>query len=155
VPAKLAATFDYFGAAPWYLHASNAAEFDDRAKTRLGTVETVVCRVLLLLALVAVGRMHGGRAMARKIIGLAGAVAAITVHGWMGYVALLSCVALLGGRAVGRAPIGVSMAAAVIAATALVHAVFFGDGRYGLVVVPFVTAMAFGSARSSEARERT
>ena len=28
-PGKLAATLDYFGAAPWYLHASNAAAFDD------------------------------------------------------------------------------------------------------------------------------
>jgi 4-amino-4-deoxy-L-arabinose transferase-like glycosyltransferase len=158
VPAKLAATFDYFGAAPWYLHASNAAVFDERSKMHLGVVETAVCRGLLLLALVAGGRMPGLRATARKIIALAGAAAAVTVHGWLGYVALLACVALLGGRALARAPIGVSMTAAVIAATAVVHAVVFGDGRYGLVVVPFVTAMAFsgrdawGRARGSRLR---
>ena len=34
-------------------------------------------------------------------------------------------------------------AGAVILATALTHAVFFGSGRYGLVIVPFVTALAF------------
>jgi len=44
-PAKLAATFDYFGAAPWYLHASNADAFDESAKTRLGALETGVCRL--------------------------------------------------------------------------------------------------------------
>jgi hypothetical protein len=33
--------------------------------------------------------------------------------------------------------------AAVLVATAVLHAVFFGAGRYGLVVVPFVTALAF------------
>jgi 4-amino-4-deoxy-L-arabinose transferase-like glycosyltransferase len=40
-PGKVAATLDYFGAAPWYLHASNATAFDDAAKLRLGAVETV------------------------------------------------------------------------------------------------------------------
>jgi hypothetical protein len=37
----------------------------------------------------------------------------------------------------------VPMTAAVLVATAVMHAVFFGAGRYGLVVVPFVTALAF------------
>ena len=52
-PAKLATTFDYFGAAPWYLHASDAAAFGDDAKVALGTVETIASRLLLVAALVA------------------------------------------------------------------------------------------------------
>ena len=32
MPAKLHATFDYFGAAPWYLHDANSAAFGERAK---------------------------------------------------------------------------------------------------------------------------
>jgi dolichyl-phosphate-mannose-protein mannosyltransferase len=154
VPAKLAATFDYFGAAPWYLHASNPAVFDQRAKVGLGAVETVTCRLLLLAALVAGGRMSGEREVARKIIALAGAVAAITVHAWIGYLALVACAGLIGRRAAARAPMAVSTAAGVIAATALVHAVFFGDGRYGLVVVPFVTALAFVPAAAAFSRMR-
>jgi hypothetical protein len=145
VPAKLAASFDYMGAAPWYLHASNASAFGERAKETLGAVETAMCRLLLLAALVAVGRLPGPRSGARKMVALAGAVAAITVHAWIGYLAIPACAALMGGRAAVRAPPTVAVTAAVVAATAAVHAVIFGAGRYGLVVVPFVTALAFVS----------
>jgi hypothetical protein len=145
-PAKIAATFDYFGAAPWYLHASNAQAFDDDAKTRLGAIETIACRLLLLGALIAAGRMPGSRAFWRKSVAFGGAVAAVTVHGWMGYAALVACILLAGRHAVARAPIIVPVVAAVVAATAAIHAVFFGAGRYGLVVAPFVAAMAFATS---------
>ncbi len=156
-PAKLAATFDYFGAAPWYLHASDAQAFDERAKTALGAVETVACRLLLLAALVATGRMAGprSRAAARlgKAVALAGAVGAVTLHGWIGYVALPVVAALHGRRALERGPAAVPMTACVVAATAAIHAVFFGAGRYGLVVVPFVSALPFvGSFVAPRAR---
>jgi len=49
---------------------------------------------------------------------------------------------MLGRRALARAPLVVPATAAVILATAATHAVFFGSGRYGLVVVPFVTALS-------------
>jgi len=52
-------------------------------------------------------------------------------------------VSLMGWRAIGRAPAVVPIAAAAVAATAATHAVFFGAGRYGLVVAPFVSAVAF------------
>jgi 4-amino-4-deoxy-L-arabinose transferase-like glycosyltransferase len=142
-PAKLAATFDYFGAAPWYLHASNATAFDERAKTILGAVETIVCRLLLLGALVACGRLPGKRAGLRKGLALAGAIAAVTLHGWVGYIAIPFVAALSGVRALARGPVLVPIAAVVIGATAAIHAVFFGAGRYGLVVAPFVALLAF------------
>jgi 4-amino-4-deoxy-L-arabinose transferase-like glycosyltransferase len=142
-PAKLAATFDYFGAAPWYLHASNAAAFNERAKTALAAAETIVCRLLLLGALVACGRMAGERVRLRRCVALAGTLGAVTLHGWVGYVAVPVLVGLSGGRALLRAPLPVPFAAVVIGATAGVHAVFFGAGRYGLVVAPFVALLAF------------
>jgi hypothetical protein len=142
-PAKLAATFDYFGAAPWYLHASNATAFDERAKTILGAVETIVCRLLLFGALVACGRLPGKRARLRKGLALAGAIAAVTLHGWVGYAAIPFVAALCGVRALARGPVLVPIAAVVIGATAAIHAVFFGAGRYGLVVAPFVALLAF------------
>jgi hypothetical protein len=37
----------------------------------------------------------------------------------------------------------VTAGAALVLLTAVVHAVFFGAGRYGLVVAPLVAAMAF------------
>jgi hypothetical protein len=154
-PAKLAATFDYFGAAPWYLHASNAAAFDERAKTALAVAETLVSRLLLLGALVTCGRMPGNRPAVRKGVALAGAVAAVTLHGWLGYVAIPVLAVLAGMRALARGPVLVPIAAAVIGATGAVHAMFFGAGRYGLVVAPLVAALAFAEAgRTKAAIER-
>jgi 4-amino-4-deoxy-L-arabinose transferase-like glycosyltransferase len=152
-PSKLAATFDYFGAAPWYLHASNAEAFDDGAKAALGAAETVACRLLLLGALVTCGRMPGRRSRLRKGVALAGAIAAVTLHAWLGYAAIPLMAALAGTRALVRGPMLVPMAAALIAATAAVHAVFFGAGRYGLVVAPFVAALAFASTGGARADE--
>jgi hypothetical protein len=70
-------------------------------------------------------------------------VAALTVHGWLGYVGVAACVGLEGWRALARAPMIVPVTAAVLAATIVTHAFFFGAGRYGLVVAPFVAALAF------------
>lgn len=142
VPAKWAQTFDYFGAAPWYLHASDPGAFDEHAKLELAALETVASRLLLLAALVACGRLPGKRTLARKVAALAGAVAALTVHGWIGYGMLVVSLVLLGWRALARVP-AAAAAAYVIGATAALHGVFFGAGRYGLVIVPFVTALAF------------
>jgi hypothetical protein len=144
-PAKLAVTFDYFGAAPWYLHSSGPEAFGDRDKLRLAVLETVACRLLLLAALLGCALQDGPRAFARKAIALAGAAAAATPPGWLGYLALVACIALLGRRGWEAAPPIVPATAAVVAATALIHIVFFGAGRYGLVVAPFVAALAASS----------
>jgi hypothetical protein len=101
----------------------------------------IACRLLLLAALVACGRMEGKRLTARRVVALGGAIGALTIHGWIGYLAIPVLVALSGRRAIGRGPAVVPMAAAVIAVTAGIHAVFFGAGRYGLVVAPFVAVL--------------
>ncbi len=149
-PAKIATTLDYFGAAPWYLHVANPKAFGDAAKLSLAVIETIACRLLLLGALWAVGRRQGPRLPARTGVAAAGALAAVTTHAWSGYVAIVVAVALLGRRALASAPAVVPATAGVIAATVLVHAIFFGAGRYGLVVAPFVAVLAF--ARPSQSR---
>ena len=58
-------------------------------------------------------------------------------------VALAVAGGVLGRRVLARAPVVVPATAAVVLATAVVHAAFFGAGRYGLVVAPFVAALAF------------
>jgi 4-amino-4-deoxy-L-arabinose transferase-like glycosyltransferase len=149
VPAKLAMTFDYFGAAPRYLHESNPAAFDEDAKWWLQRIETLASRLLLLGGLVACGRLAGARATARKVTALASAVAGVTWgYGWIGYIGLVACVALLGPRGWRDSPLLVPWTAGAIAATAAVHAIFFGAGRYGLVVAPLIAAMAFVPAAS-------
>jgi hypothetical protein len=148
-PAKVAMTLDYFGAAPWYLNTSNGTAFDGHAKIALGALETLASRLLLLGALVACGRMEGARRLLRKGTAFAGSVAALTLHAWLGYLAIPACIAMTGWRAVIKAPMIVPSAAGVIAATVAVHALFFGAGRYGLVVAPFVAGLAFVDAAAS------
>jgi hypothetical protein len=143
-PGKIAATLDYFGAAPWYLHASNPGAFDDARKACLGAVETVACDLFLLVALVRTGCAAGPRFWARMAVAFVGGLAAaISLHTWIGYLALAATVLLFGARALARGTVVAPATAAVLVATAGVHAAFFGAGRYGLVVVPFVAALAF------------
>jgi 4-amino-4-deoxy-L-arabinose transferase-like glycosyltransferase len=141
VPAKLRATFDYIGAAPWYLHASNPAAFDEHAKVLHGTLETLGTRVLLVLALVATARFAGPRRGARRAVAVVGLVFSLLVHAWVAYLALGLAVALRGARENLEGPLLAPFTAALILATAATHAVFFGAGRYGLVVLPFVSAL--------------
>ena len=142
-PAKLRVTFDYFGAAPWYLHAANPERFPYGAKVALGTLETIASRLLLLAALVTVRSLEGPRKLTREAATGFGLLACFLTAGAMGYVACALAILLLGPRELVRLPRIVPVTAAVLVATAVLHVVFFGAGRYGLVVVPFVTALAF------------
>ncbi|WP_437644438.1 hypothetical protein [Sorangium sp. So ce362] len=167
VPRKLAATFDYCGAAGWYLHASNPAAFSEGDKVALGAVETAFERFVLLFALMWAARKPAQtpvaprdrarrRWLAQRALLLArlalfalGVVAALHVHAWVGYLALLG-LALLQGRALLRAPVLAVAALAVLAATAATHAVFFGAGRYALVAFPLLSGLAaLAAARQS------
>lgn len=142
-PRKVRVTLDYFGAAPWYLHEANAVRFPYRAKVILGVIETVVSRLLLAGALVTVTRIVGPRKRGRQALAALGLVACVLVPGTVGYVALAVAILALGLPRLLRASPLLGMTAATIVTTVLIHAAFFGAGRYGLVVVPFVTLLAF------------
>lgn len=146
VPARLAATFDYGGAPGYYLHASNAGAFDDRAKTLLGTVETLYERLLWLGALAAAALAPGPARRARIVV--AGVSMALTfqLHVYLAVLGLVVALALL-GRALLSGPVVYSSTFAVLLATAATHAVFFGSGRYSMVTYPLVTALAFAFPR--------
>src|SRR5262249_10203732 len=130
----------HFGAAAWYLHAANGRALPDIDRRALDAVDLVASRVLLIAALVAMARASGPRERVRRVLAALGIGFGVTEHAWPAYLALAAIAALLGLR---RAPLVVAWSAAVVVATAFAHAVFFGAGRYGLVVVPFVTALAF------------
>jgi 4-amino-4-deoxy-L-arabinose transferase-like glycosyltransferase len=154
-PAKLRATFDYFGAAPWYLNTANPKRFDHDAKVALGAVETLAARLFLVAALVALLRypVTGGAPRLRRAAAILGLVASVLVPGTVGYLALVVAIGSLGRCALRQAPLIVPFTGLVILATAATHTVFFGSGRYGLVVVPFVTALAFVRIRSPGIRQ--
>jgi hypothetical protein len=145
VPRKLAATFDYAGAAPWYLHEANQEAFPYEAKVRLGAAETLFERVALLFALAWAARRtdpdEGPLRFARLAVAVLGGAFALALHAWVAYVAL-GVAALLRGRALWRGPVLASATVVTLAATVVTHAVFFGAGRYSLVVFPLVTALA-------------
>jgi 4-amino-4-deoxy-L-arabinose transferase-like glycosyltransferase len=145
-PKKLAATFDYAGAAGWYLHDSNGQAFTERDKIALGAAETLFERVMLILALAAMARWPAGddpraQRLARLGIAAIGGIFALTLHAWVGYVALVVA-AILRGRDLLRGPVLFPAAAGVVLATLGTHAAFFGAGRYSLVVFPLMTALA-------------
>jgi hypothetical protein len=140
VPAKLAATFDYSGAAGWYLHSSNPSAFDDRDKLVLGVAETLWQRLVVLCALGAVARGPGPRPRARRGVALVAAGFLFVRAAWVTHVGLLAVTALLGRRLALRAV--PSLGAASVLATAVVHGVFFGAGRYSLVCFPALAALA-------------
>ena len=137
VPAKLSVTLDYAGAGGWYLHESNGEAFGGRAKVVLGTVETLTQRLVLLLALLAVwpGGPSRKRRRARLLrFGLlvAGLVSALWLSATVAYLALVGLALWRRPGLSGARPI-VGTAVATVASLLLVHAVFFGAGRYQLV----------------------
>lgn len=137
VPAKLAATFDYCGAGPWYLHEAAPGLFPYETKVQAGALETVVRRLMLIAALLGLARGQGRVGWG---LGGLGVLLALTRGGWLAYVVLTALAGLRWGRDRRFFP-----AAALVAAlgtTILVHAIFFGAGRYGLVVSPLIAVCA-------------
>lgn len=153
VPKKLAVTFDAFLAGPWYLHASNPKAFDDRAAFLAGSIELVFSRAVLIAALVSsapIFRLRTRRknlawTIPRIALAVAGAAFAVTRTAWPAYVAL-AVLGLVRDRAERRSAIRAGNAVLVLA-TIATHAVFFGAGRYGILVVPLVTLAAFACVR--------
>lgn len=139
VPAKLAATFDYAGAAGWYLHTSNPTAFSETAKAALGVAETLWQRLILLASLVAAARASGPRVRARRAISALSAVPLVLRAAWLSHIGLLVVLSLLGRRVL-RSPYGV--VGATLLSTVVIHAVFFGGGRYSLVCFPMLGALA-------------
>jgi hypothetical protein len=141
VPARLAATFDYSGAPGFYLHESNPVEFGEEAKKRLGTIETAYERLVYLGALAAAGRVSGPLRKARLVVSGASAMFLFGLHAYVAVLGLLVSLALRGRRLI-DGPVLASATFFAIATTVAVHAVFFGSGRYSMVVFPLVTGLA-------------
>lgn len=145
VPEKLGATFDWSGAPAHYLNASNAAKFNRERKLALGAVESVVERLILLFGLLGIGRARGPRRPIRSLLALVGIVWLFQEHAWVAYGLTVLGAGLCGARLLAERP-GLALGVSVVAVTALTHAVFFGDARYGLLsglVVVVLAAEAF------------
>jgi 4-amino-4-deoxy-L-arabinose transferase-like glycosyltransferase len=140
IPAKLSATFDWSGAPGHYLHASNSAAFDERQKLWLGVSEALVERIVVLLGLAGLGLAPGPRRRRRAVAALLSALWLFRPEAWLSHL-LLVLLAASFGKSLWSRPSWVFGSAAVLA-TAVTHAVFFGAGRYGLVCVLLLIALA-------------
>ena len=157
VPRKLGTTFDFFVAGPVYLARSNPAEMPYKRLARLVVLDVLASRALLVAALIATmpiwrllkkgvtpprARVIPG---ARILLALLAIVAAGTHPCWLAYL-LLGSLCLVRQKDDRRSDVRLA-AGIIILATMATHAVFFGSGRYGLLVVPWVTLVAFACVR--------
>ena len=152
-PKKLAVTFDVFAAGPYYLHRSNPSAFGEKATLVTGAIEILASRLLLAFAIVAsaplfrlrVSRKRWAVTAPRLALAAAGLFFAFNRTAWPAY-AVLAILCFVRERGERRSMLR-ACAGIVVAATMATHAAFFGAGRYGLLVVPFVTLAAFACVR--------
>jgi hypothetical protein len=110
---------------------SNAAEFGYDAEQRLVALETVWFRVLCALALLGFLRQNGPLARVRRLLGLLGVASLLGPLAWPAVLCLLAQAAVSWRLLIRCPPLGLGIA--VLGSTLLMHAVFFGAGRYALV----------------------
>ncbi|MBX3201712.1 MAG: hypothetical protein KF894_26480, partial [Labilithrix sp.] len=160
IPAKLSNTFDHESFAVEYLREARPTEWPESRRVAWRAVLTAVHRVLILaspLAFIALilprrrGRPVQGALLAAIALAAYLAVAADTPTFWP--IVLGACVLAwlpLPGRP--AAPAALLLPIALIATTAVTHAVFFGDDRYHLVITPALCLLAAAALRSPNTR---
>lgn len=150
IPLKLGATFNYCGAAGWYLKEANSEACGDGCKTALGVIETIYERILLAMAIIWAARDAWKRTQNKEDspleilrLGLVavGILFVLQNNVWLSYVAFV-LVTLLRSRDLFLGPVLPTCTMIVVGMTALVHAVFFGAGRYSLVTFPLLAGVA-------------
>lgn len=150
-PRKWGATFDYPAAPAHYLRMSNPTLFSHDDEQRLVAVETVFSRVLWALSLLGFLWLPGPARRLRGVLTALGLVSLASPFAWAAVLCLLALGAIQ-WRILARArPLAVALGA--LALTALIHAVFFGAGRYALVGGYLAGLLAIaGCAARSEPR---
>jgi hypothetical protein len=152
VPAKLAATFDYSGAPGFYLHQSNGEAFDFEAKRVLAIVETAYERFANLGALAMGALARGPWRRARALVAAVSGALLFQTHAYLAVLGLMAALGLRGKNLFEGPTLGAALFVGLVA-TVTMHAVFFGSGRYSMVVFPLVTAFAFCRGGGAVARQ--
>jgi hypothetical protein len=139
-PKKLAATFNHVGAGPWYMHDSNREAFSERARFYGGAIEELFQRVFYALGLFAVARVltRSASLPTGRLCAVGAAVVGLAAPGWWSVLAfsLLAPIAVVRPATARREALLLATASCLTLVTALTHVVFFGAGRYSLVVIP-------------------
>lgn len=149
VPAKWRMTFDFTASASSYLSAAKLP-WPEAVERNVSTVEIGARRLLVALALFAAWRAGrsrpapGGawervRHLGRGALLVGGVMSLLGAVSWFAHIAFVWLGATVQGSL--RRPVFLAAAAAV-AITLLVHAVFFGAGRYSMVLEPLLAGAA-------------
>ena len=163
VPVKLGFTFDHESFAVEYLHEARPDAWPQATRERAREVTTLAHR--LLLAAAALGAVAFPLARSRRdarAVAMQGALLAIAVA--LGLLGLASDSPIFWPLAVfaatvpwlhlpGRpgSPPALLLGVALLATTAITHAVFFGEDRYHIVVTPVLALLAAAALRPAQA----
>jgi 4-amino-4-deoxy-L-arabinose transferase-like glycosyltransferase len=155
VPAKLGFTFDHESCAGEYLHEAAPQVWPEPVRTAARGATTLAERGLVCaaaLGVVAIGRRGRGARLqgALALVWLALVYVACAGEPTFWPLVLFTCVVPwlpVPGRAEFRPAL--LLPVALLATTALTHAVFFGEDRYHVVVVPVLAMLAAAALRPS------
>ena len=154
VPKKLGYTFDHESFVVGYLHEARPEEWPEARAQRVREGLTFGVRLLSCAALagcIAFGGDRKGR-RGQAILGLGCALVAYVSlsadepHAWP-LVVLVSLVPFIPLRGAPAFSPAWKLGAALVATTALTHAVFFGEDRYHMVTLPVLCMFVAGALR--------
>lgn len=137
-PQKLRATFDYGAAATEYLSASGA--ISERGRLWLSALELVSQRLFYLLGLL--GLWSRASALGNGMRNVLGVIGVIGFSGLSVALGGFSALVLFQFGPQIRTSVGGRFGMASMWSTALIHAVFFGAGRYSLPILFAVAPFA-------------
>lgn len=158
IPAKLGYTFDQESFAVEYLHEASPSLWPEPRREAVRSVTTFVERVLVCAAALGVVafRPRGIGSTAQGVLGLVWSLLVYTacLHDptfWP--LALFACVVpWLPLSGAPESPAALRLGVALLATTALMHAVFFGEDRYHMVVTPVFCILAAAALRDPRHR---
>ncbi len=154
IPAKLGYTFDHESFAVEYLHEASPAAWPDSRREMARNVTTLVERLLVCAAALGVVafRLRGRGAGAQGALAATWAalvyVACAHAPAFWPLVLFASIVPWLPIPGAPAFPPALRLPVALLATTALTHAVFFGEDRYHMVVVPVFCMLSAAGLRT-------
>ncbi len=158
IPAKLGYTFDHESFAVEYLHEARPSSWPEPRREAARAVTTFFERLLVCAAALGVVafRPRGAGSTVQGALALAWAllvyVACLHEPAFWPLVLFACVVPWLPLRGAAESPVALRLGVALLATTALVHAVFFGEDRYHIVVTPIFCILAAGALRGARHR---
>ena len=153
IPAKLGYTFDHESFAVEYLHEARPSSWPEPRREAARSATTLFERLLVSAAALGVVafRPRGAGSTVQGVLALAWALLVYTAcfHDPVFWpLVLFACIVpWLPLRGAAESPAALLLGVALLATTVLMHAVFFGEDRYHMVVTPIFCILAAAALR--------